>query len=452
MRGTPASPTLAFFTLPPSRAGASAVRDPPFIGEIPLRRSQLLQFSLKAKRIRSPTSEGSPVTAIDRLRRLKEPLHRYERHLSAVAMVVGYAVDNFTFGRIDHPGAHLVFSAYLVVAVLSIALAHWLQGRKDRAAAAAAKLNAPDLRYAREQQAEPEPEPEPRFRLSVWLPAVTQFALGGLWSGFLVFYSRSAVLAASWPFLLLLLAFLIGNEVFRRYHARLVFAALLLFFAFYSYAVFVVPVFTRSIGQITFLASGVCAIVGFYFFLRLLWVLDRRRYRQSRWELIGGAFAITAAMNAFYFTGILPPLPLALSDVGIYHAIRHQGSVYQVQDESQPWMVRFGLAQAVMHVVPGEKLALYSAVFAPIRMNTRIMHRWQWWDVGTKHWQTLSTVSFVISGGREHGYRGYSLKSAPRAGDWRVSIVSADRRLIGRLGFHVVPVSSPEQTTMKTLQ
>jgi hypothetical protein len=385
------------------------------------------------------------VTAIKRLRRFKEPLHRYERHLSAAAMVVGYAVDNFTFGRIDHPGAHLVFSAYLAVAVLSIAVAHWLQGRKDRAAAAAAaKTDRPNPPAV-------EPEPERRFRLSIWLPAVTQFALGGLWSGFLVFYSRSAVLAASWPFLLLLLAFLVGNEVFRRYHARLVFVALLLFFAFYSYAVFVVPVFTRSIGRVTFLASGVCAVVAFYFFLRLLWVLDRRRYRQSRWQLIGGAIAITAVMNTFYFTGILPPLPLALSDVGIYHGARHQGTVYQVQEEAQPWMVRLGFARPVVHVAPGEKLALYSAVFAPIRMTTQITHRWQWWDAHTKHWQTLSTVSFAISGGREHGYRGYSLKSAPRAGDWRVSIDSADGRLIGRLAFDVAPVPSPVQTTSRIL-
>jgi len=387
------------------------------------------------------------VTAIDTLRRWKEPLHRYERHLSAAAMVAGYAVDNFTFGRVDHPGAHLVFSAYLAVAVLSIALAHWLQGRKDRAAAAAAaRADRPDL------PPRPEPEPERRFRLSVWLPAVTQFALGGLWSGFLVFYSRSAVLAASWPFLLLLLAFLVGNEMFRRYHSRLVFTSLLLFFAFYSYAVFVVPLFTRSIGRIAFLASGVCAIFAFYFFLRLLWVLDRRRYRQSRWQLIGGAIAITGAMNAFYFTGVLPPLPLALSDVGIYHGVQHQGTVYRVQEEPQPWMVQFGLARPVVHAAPGEKLALYSAVFAPIRMNTRITHRWQWWDARAKHWQTQSTVSFAISGGREHGYRGYSLKSAPPGGDWRVSIDSADGRLIGRLAFNVVLVRSPVQTTTKTLQ
>lgn len=380
-----------------------------------------------------------------RLRRWWEPFRRYERHISAAAMVVGYAVDNVTFGRVDHPGAHLVFSAYLAIAAISIALGHWLQGRKDRAAAASA-ASPPG------PQSRGEPQPERTFRLSTWLPAATQFALGGLWSGFLVFYSRSAALAASWPFLLLLLAFLVGNEVFRRYHARLIFASLLLFFALYSYAVFVVPVLTHSIGQITFLASGACAIVVFYFFLRLLWVLDRDRYRQSRWEIIGGVVVITAAMNAFYFARVLPPLPLALSDVGIYHAIRHTGSIYQVQEEPQPWTVRFGFAKPVLHVVPGERLALYSAVFAPIRMTTRITHRWQWWDPGSKHWQTLSRVSFAISGGREHGYRGYSLKSGLRPGAWRVAIDSADGRLIGRLDFNVTLTAATVQTVPKTLK
>lgn len=382
-----------------------------------------------------------------RLQRWAEPVRRYERHLSAAAMVIGYAVDNFTFGRVDRPGAHLIFSTYLAVAIVSIALAHWLQGRKDRAAAQAAAERSDET-----TPSEPEPPPEQRFRLRVWLPAATQFALGGLWSGFLVFYSRSAVLAASWPFLLLLLAFLIGNEVFRRYHARLVFVSLLLFFALYSYAIFLVPVFTHAIGQTTFLASGASAIVGFYFFLRLLWVLDRDRYRQSRWQIIAGAVAITAAMNLFYFARVLPPLPLALSDVGIYQTIQHTGSVYQVQEEPQPWTVRFGFSRPVVHVAPGEKLALYSAVFAPIRMSTRITHRWQWWDPQSKHWQTLSKVSFTISGGREHGYRGYSLKSGLRAGNWRVDIDSADGRLIGRLAFDVVSVEQPVSTVSKTLQ
>ena len=71
------------------------------------------------------------------------PFRRYERHLSAAGMVLGFAVDNFTFGRIDHPGPHIIFVAYLAVAALSIAIAHALQEAKDRAAT---RLAQHDLR------------------------------------------------------------------------------------------------------------------------------------------------------------------------------------------------------------------------------------------------------------------------------------------------------------------
>jgi hypothetical protein len=411
----------------------------------------------------------SPPTDQNRIRAWTASVRRYERHLSAAAMVLGFAVDSVTFGRVDHPGAHIIFTAYLALAVASIAVAHALQGRSDRRAAARDnRLSAPapplavrETKLARRidntetvaiPADAPVATPEKPSRLRVWLPAATQFALGGLWSGFLVFYSRSAVLAASWPFLLLLLGFLVGNEVFRRYHSRLVFASLLLFFALYSYAVFVVPVFTKSIGLVEFLGSGALAILLFLLFLRVLSALDRARYRQSRWQLIGGALAITAAMNAFYFTGILPPLPLALSQVGVYHAIRHTGPVYVAQAEDQPWLAKLGFEPAAMHVVPGQKLALYSAVFAPIKMTTRITHRWQWWDARAKHWRTLSVLSFDIKGGREFGYRGYSVKSNPRPGNWRVDIDAEDGRLIGRLTFAVVIVPSAVPTVTRTLR
>ena len=403
------------------------------------------------------------------------PFRRYERHFSAAAMVIGFGVDNVAFGRVDHPGPHLIFLGYLAVAMGSIAIAHALQARKDREVAKLATLAAKESgskaagSAARESVAAPHrsgalsqpsgpsgattsvARAETGSRLRLLLSAATQFALGGLWSGFLVFYSRSAVLAASWPFLVLLLCFLIGNEAFRRYHSRLVFASLLLFFALYSYAVFVVPVFTGTIGFLPFLASGVLAGASFFLFLRLLRWLDRARYRQSRWKLVGGAVAIAAAMNAFYFSGILPPLPLALSDVGIYHEIHRSGAVYEAQGEYEPVTVQLGLARPVVHVAPGEKLALYSAVFAPIKMNARIAHNWQQWDPHAKIWRTRSLVSYVISGGRGRGYRGYTLKSDPAPGDWRVDIDAPDGRLIGRLSFIVVSVPSPIVTIPKTL-
>ena len=60
------------------------------------------------------------------------PIKRYERHLSAAGMVLGFVIDNFTFGRIDRPRAHLIFACYLLLVALTIAMAHWLQTRADR--------------------------------------------------------------------------------------------------------------------------------------------------------------------------------------------------------------------------------------------------------------------------------------------------------------------------------
>jgi len=416
---------------------------------------------------------------------------RYQAHFSAAAMVAGFGIDNFTFGRVDRPAANIIFVAYLILAAGTIAIGHYLETRSDRTKARLARAQTRALRRRRpfspvfrpaqivatpstpngnvsgdavssvaisndagapvvaETPKAAEPVPS-RFRML--LPAATQFALGGLWSGFLVFYSRSAVMAASWPFLLLLAGFLIGNETFRKYHSRLVFSSLLLLFAIYSYSIFVVPVFTRSIGKLTFIASGVIAAAVFLLFLRLLKSIGALRFRQSRPQLLMGAAAIFVAMNAFYFFDILPPLPLALANVGVYHSVKHEGTVYNAVGEPQSWSNSVGLEPAVEHVVPGQPLYLYSAVFAPIKLTTRIAHRWQWYDPARSRWVTQSLVSFPINGGRDGGYRAYSIKSNPKPGDWRVDIRTEDGRLIGRLKFDVAQATAPIATVTKTLQ
>jgi hypothetical protein len=391
-------------------------------------------------------------------------LSTYERHLSGAAMVVGFGADSYTFGRIDRPAANIVFCAYLVIAAMAIVLAHNLQQRADRRSARVLKLAAmhASMRGALNRGGAMSPAianletlpPPPKNKLDKlleYLPAATQFALGGLWSGFLVFYGRSAAFAASWPFILLLALFLVGNEVFRQYRSRLVFTSLLFFFALYSYAIFVVPVFTKTIGKFTFIGSAILAVLAFYFFLQVLAVAGRERYRQSRWKIIGGVAAILAVMNLFYFARILPPLPLAAADTGIYYGVQHKGDDYIVTTETQPWYVRAGFASPTMHVTADQPLYLYAAVFAPIKLATRVSHIWQWYDPKLKHWETQSIVSFAINGGREGGYRAYSIKKKPKAGEWRVNVETIDNRLIARVKFLVQPVAAPIPTITQTL-
>jgi hypothetical protein len=348
-------------------------------------------------------------------------LKPYERHLSALAMVGGFVFDNFAFGRIDHPATQIVLAGYLLFAAASIAFLHFFEARA-------------------EQNHKP-------FRWRMLISAATQFALGGLWSAFLIFYSRSSAIVVSWPFLLVLMAILLSNEIFREYHSRLVFTVVLFFIALFSYMTFVVPIFVGTINEFTFLISGGLTLVVFAVFLLLLAALGRKRIWDDIGKVAAGAIVAFVGINLFYFLNVLPPIPLAMSDVGIYHRIERGRGTYEATGELLPWTVKFG-ATPMIHLKPGEPLYAYSAVFAPIQLKTKIVHRWQFYNAQTHRWVTTATIAFPITGGRDNGYRGFTIKSHPREGAWRVDIDTVDGRVIGRIGFLVQSVArEPEMTT-----
>jgi Protein of unknown function (DUF2914) len=359
------------------------------------------------------------------LKRLFTFISRHERSLSAASMIGGFAFDNYAFRRIDLPNTQLVFVAYLSVAAVSMLILHVLAERV---------ANGKEW---------------PRWRAI--LPFATQFALGGLWSAFLVFYSRSAVLTASWPFLMVLVAIFLGNEIFKHYHSRLAFAAVLFFFALYSYAIVTVPLVTHSVGVLNFLLAGGVALVVFFALMRVVAGLGPQEWPATRVQVGIGTALVYALMNIFYFAGVLPPLPIALSAGGIYHFVQKKGPVYDAQGEPQSWLTRFG-ATPIIHLAAGQPLYAYSAVFAPIKMNTTVQHRWQHYDAKAKRWREVSRVSFKIVGGRDNGYRGYTITHHTAPGDWRVDIDLPDGHIIGRLNFTVMPVPSPVVTQTVTLK
>jgi hypothetical protein len=372
-------------------------------------------------------------------------LKAYERHISAAAMAGGFAFDNVAYGRVDHPVTQTLLIVYLGVAAFSIMLLHWLEAHQGWQSTFVAKLRS-------------------------YLPALTQFALGTLWSAFLVFYARSGVLAATWPFLIVLAAIFIGNEVFKRYHARLIFTTTLFFFALISYAAFMVPVFTHTIGQLTFLLSGAAAVAVFTAFVWLLNRLSAARLGEVRKQIAFGACAVYASITGLYFLNVLPPLPLAMQTSGVFQsicrvppsngasvrcvgrspdqALTRTGRLYYLaSQEQQSWTTWLGVPPLV-HVEPGKPVIVFGAVFAPISLNTTIYQIWQRYDNARGEWQTVQRIDNSVRGGRDKGYRSYTFKTDPAPGLWRVDFETVDGRLIGRTVFTVQtgPLSKPAVT------
>ncbi|HEY4511223.1 MAG TPA: DUF2914 domain-containing protein [Candidatus Paceibacterota bacterium] len=340
---------------------------------------------------------------------------KHERHLSPLAFLAGFILDNFTLTRVDALSNHLIFLSYLTVACASIILYQAKDGERS------GKLTG---------------------KVTPWLPLIIQFTFGGLFSGFLILYSRSASLVASWPFLLFLVLLFIGSEVFKHRYSRLPFQLSVLFLALLSYTTFLIPVLAGHIGADMFILSGVVSLV-----LTILVIMAVKKTAPSRFETgkkyIGGSITgLFILFNLLYFANLIPPLPLSIKDIGVYHYVAWEEGKYHVEFEPAPWYAPWKKMSSNFHRTGTEAVYVLSSVFAPTRLNTTILHRWSYLDEDKGRWVPVTTISYPITGGSEKGYRGYSLKENVFPGTWRVDVITERGQVIGRIRFDIKNSSS----------
>jgi len=356
---------------------------------------------------------------------IREKYERYERHLSSGALLLGFIIDNLTLRRIDRLFENLVLFTYLFLAAFGIIF-----------------LNIVEARNARENE---------YSRLHTILLLLIQFSFGALFSAFFIFYIRSSSLTASWPFILLLLGLLVGNEILKKRYLRLSFQVTVFFVTLFSFAIFYVPIIVGSLGVWVFLGSGVVSLVLIGVFLYVLSQAVPLKFKESRRYFVWGIGGFYIALNLFYFANIIPPIPLSLKDAEVFHHVmRNETGEYVVQDEKDSWYERFVFFDRI-HLLKGNPLYVFSAVFAPTRLNTEIVHKWQYFDYKISRWVTQSTIEFPIVGGEDGGYRGYSMKTNLTPGDWRVNIQTTHGQTIGRVKFKIIEVDTKSQVETKVL-
>ena len=348
----------------------------------------------------------------------------YMRYVSPASLIAGVILDNlFLARRVDLLLTNALLFSYLAIAALAIIVMNLIQTGRWR---------TPLLLWA--------------FPL---LPVVAQFAFGGLFSAYFSLYSRSAAISVSWLFVAALVVFMIGNERFAHFYARFSVQMTVYFTVLFSFLIFFLPVVFHRIGTALFLASGAVALAGIalllFIIFRLMPELRVKRTRVARFIA-----AVYLTLNVFYFIGVIPPLPLALKEAGVYHSVvRQSGGDYALMAETIPWYESFLRYNTAYHAVAGESAYVYSAIFAPSGLSVVVRHEWQHYDETSKQWETTDVVAFPINGGRDGGYRGYSIKGGITEGRWRVNVVTQGGRLIGRVSFEVVRVvQSPATKTL----
>jgi hypothetical protein len=323
------------------------------------------------------------------------------------AFFAGFAWDWVALDRIDSIRDDLFLLAYLGFLALFLVL-------KRRVAIA--------------------PERWPRLAPhAAWIDYGIQFCFGSLYAAYVVFYFKSASWLPSMVYVALLVGLLVANQWFehrlRAEGLRLATFCLCVF----SFLLFFVPVVFQSIGPWAFAAAAIGSLATT---MALGWAVlqDGRRLAQN----VGAWTAMVAGLWVASKLGLIPPVPLALLDGGIYHRVERTGDGYAVTWDTPEWWHVFTHDDRVFHYRAGDKVFCYTAIFVPRGAEFGIVHVWQQWDEVRGAWVESDRIPFDVVGGRGGGYRGFTHKRNVAPGEWRVRVETEDGRELGDYAFSVV--------------
>lgn len=344
---------------------------------------------------------------------------RFERPISSFSLIAGFVFDAITLRRVDTLFENIWILAHLVIVGLFIILIH-----------------------IHESESGDEVNPS---KLHFWYVNILQFFFGGTLSAYLVFYFRSTEFSATWPFIFLLAIAFIANESFKKHYVRFSFQVSLFFLSIYSFVIFFLPILLHKIGTKVFLLAGAISLTIITLFVVFLFYLIKNKHKEeqeSKKFIFSMVLGIFFLVNILYFTNLIPPIPLSIKDAGVYNSVTRANNNYEVTYEDHGWKDYFKLYPE-FKLVPGMPAYVFSAVFSPKDLNITAVHEWQYYDEKNGKWITQSMIKLPVSGGREAGFRTYSMKSALMQGKWRVNIKTEEGLIIGRVRFYAMDSDTP---------
>lgn len=334
-----------------------------------------------------------------------------------ISFLIGFVIDLILLNRIDDVFDNMILLFNATTATVSFLLLY---------VAATERLPAWVAKFLRK-----------------WAPIAMQYGFGGLLSGMLVFYGRSGDLIASAPFLLIIVAVIIGNEFINKRSDKLIYHLALYYIGMFSYIVLVVPVILGRVGDGIFILSGLIALAIVTTVVQLLYSIVPNFMRQNTKRIIVTMGFIYIGFNSLYFTNLIPPIPLSLTELSITQSVsRLDDGSYRVVYEEQPFWRKVPFVNQVIHPQYG-LVACFARVYAPTKLSTDIFHRWEYKN-SEGNWVERFTLSYPIINANRGGYRGYTRISSYETGQWRCTVTNARGQVLGREVVYIDTSGTPK--------
>ena len=359
-------------------------------------------------------------TIKSKLEKTKSFYSRYERYIPIISFFTGFMWDSFTLTRIDQLADSLIIFLYFLLLGTAIVLMVF----SDKGI-----IKSPLI-----------------LKYSEWFPAVIQFFMGGLFSTYVVFYFQSASFTKTSIFLIILVGLLVANEFLHNKLKNLLLLLSLYFFAGFSFFIFFLPVVFKVMSIFMFLLAGLLSLGTLFFIIYLFkryGIFESKIEVNHYYSLIAGIYIF---INIFYFMNWIPPVPLSMKSIGIYHHVHRSSDYYVLQFEKPKWYQFFKNDDSDFYYTEGDSVFCYAAVFAPTNLTKKIYHQWQVYSESKSDWLTSDKHGYELTGGREGGYRGYTMKKNIKPGEWRVKIITEDDLLLGTINFDIISDNERQRT------
>lgn len=341
---------------------------------------------------------------------------RYEKWWPVVFFLLGFVYDVATLDRIDsvfgiikHTAYLSTISAFLALEILALAGKFAPTGRLGTA-----------WKYHE---------------------LVMHFLLGSLLSEYTLFFFKSASLWSSVVFLLLLGSILLLNE-FKEFkgNSGVPVRVALFSLCLITYFLYLVPVIRGFVGTGPFVLSIAAACLVVFIITTIL----RKRLPGNdvlvREKLLLPFGGVLGAIVALYVLHWIPPIPVAVRYMGIFHEVKKEQGAYHLGYTRPRWKF-WQRGDQAFSARPGDKLYCFVRIFSPAHFRDQVQIRWLF-DDPRLGWQMADVIPISITGGRDEGFRGFTFKSKYQPGDWQVRAETTDGRELGRIYFSIEPDES----------
>ena len=161
-------------------------------------------------------------------------------------------------------------------------------------------------------------------------------------------------------------------------------------------------------------------------------------------QALGPAIGVQALLLVLFVAHLVPPVPLSVRSLGVWHRVEREGAEFKLSRLPRPrWRDPWRGDERVFVARPGDKVFVFTRVFAPHNFRDQVRVRWATWEPARRKWTQSDAIPLRIVGGREEGFGGYAYKQNWTPGEWEVSVETEDGREIGRVRFGSRPTPAP---------